>query len=134
MSSCGHVSHQPLLRGRSSLKELVVESDCCFLAGASSTTVAEKLCVPSSLCGHQHILQGGSVVMGLGATDGTGWNTAVPPSCWQNVEGLNGDRAAGERTVEQASSLPPLHWSKGREGKQTLILLLLTLASLLGNI
>lgn len=111
-----------------------MESDCCFLAGASSTTVAEKLCVSSSPLWAPHILQGGSVVMGLGSTDGTGWNTAVPPSFWQNVEGLNGDRAAGERTVEQASSPTCIALEQGEEGKQTLILLLLTLASLLGNI
>ena len=54
--------------------------------------------------GHQQLLQGGSAVLGLGAADGTGWNTVVPPSCWQDVEGLNGDIAAGEMTVEQASS------------------------------
>lgn len=44
------------------------------------------------------------MVLGLGAADGTGWNTAVPPSSWQDVEGLNGDIEAGEMTVEQASS------------------------------
>lgn len=111
-----------------------MESDCCFLAGASSTIVADKLFVPSSPLWHQHILQGGSVVMGLGVTDGTGWNTAVPPSCWQDVEGLNGDRAAGEMTVEQASPPTCIALEQGEEGKQILILLLLTLASLLGNI
>ena len=72
------------------------------------------------------------MVVGLGATDGTGWNTAVPSSCWQDVEGLNGDRAAGEMTVEQASSPTCIALEQGEEGKQILILLLLTLASLLG--
>lgn len=132
MSSCGHVSHQPLLRGRSSLKGTCSGKRLLFPGwGQLDCCGWENVCAPLSLMGtsnycREEVWSWDWVLrMALG---GTRWSLPHAGRMWRGwTVTLLLERWLWSRHH-------PLPKEQGEEGNQTLILLLLTLASLLGDI